>query len=208
MPAGTSFTYGELRAIDANIDNVTVVQMLLPTQQAEVHHAGQTAEWVSTDRETVMATMLSQAVPALMMEVGLTELHILTTNRTMNSIPYTTFQHVRGFADNIDQTPFVRMFQSRFESDVLQDVSLNNLFDYAFELNVNLLGETHIRVSVQQGPTIDYVTPSFCDALMVPVITGNMSNATQLASDFESLGTILTDRGIGTMFNAGATGFF
>lgn len=195
-PASNMFTMNELRQLDPNIDAVAVIGFSGPTQQAQQHHAGQTQHWAGTDRETLVATILSQAVPALMMDLALTVLVFKSTNNTIGSQMLTQPLDYHGFA-NIDMTENIRIFISQFEAIVLRDITYNNQIGYNLEMRVDLLGETMIRVQLDSGPVIDYVTPSFCDALMTPVLTTDVNQANNVARDFDMLISNVSDQTAG-----------
>jgi hypothetical protein len=183
---GNVFSYGDLLSIDPGVDHVTVVQFMADAHRAQVHQAGQTQHWGGADLETHTATILSQAVPSLLMSLMLTGIGFKSTNRTVGGQIHTSLFDVVGFS-SVDLTPFAQQFKVRVEHEILKDLTFNNSMDFAIEMKVDLLGETWIRVSLNSGPMIDYVVPSFCDSLTVPVLTTNANLATRLATDFDML---------------------
>lgn len=186
QPLGNTFTFDNLRRLDPNVDNVTHVNLMLPTQQATAHQAGQTADWGGTTRETQVATILSQSVPSLLMELALTKITFRSTNRDFSNAVNTQVFNPGGFSNN-DQSNSLRIFIARLEHEILKDISFDNQVDYAIEMHVDLLGETWIKLSMDGKAFVDYVTPSFCDALTVPVLTAVDQVSVNLASDFQLL---------------------
>jgi hypothetical protein len=207
------FTWTDLQRLDPNVDNVTVVAALGQTNHAapvtgEVHNAGSgmSQDWGGSDRLTQVATILSQSVPALMMELTLTQLAFTTTNRRVlsNAMPMsmsldgatspvsTAIANAEGFSSN-DLGPYLQHFIVKLEHMVLNDISFKNAVDFHIEMRADLLGETWIKLALDGGPPITYVTPSFADALMVPVITNNENLNLQLSRDFEQVFHHLND---------------
>jgi hypothetical protein len=206
------FTWQDLQRFDPNVDNVTVVAATGQTNHAapalgEVHVAGSgmSQDWGGSDRLTQVATILSQAVPALMMELTLTQIAFTATNRRVlagamhtglsldSSSPVNTvIGNAEGFSSN-DLGPYLQHFIVKLEHMVLNDISFKNAVDFYIEMRADLLGETWIKISLDGGPLIDYVTPSFADALMVPVITNNENLNMQLSRDFEQVFHHLND---------------
>ena len=86
---------------------------------------------------------------------------------------------------------------ARLEVEVLRGLSSNNMIDFEISMTVDVLGETHISISMAGGPKYDYVTPSFCDALMAPVLTNNNDNLRAIGNDIEQLVS-----NIGTVYGA------
>ena len=186
------FTFRDLEMIDPNVRNVTRATLMGPTQQASAHQAGMTSVWSGADRTTTVATILSQSVPSLLMDLALTEVIFQSTNRDLQGRINTVLMHANGFSGG-DQSQALQIFTMRLEQEILNDVSFGNETDFAIEMRVDLLGETWIKLSLDSGPFIDYVTPSFCDAMLVPVLTTNNDLAVTLASDFEQLSIALAD---------------
>jgi len=54
-------------------------------------------------------------------------------------------------------------------------------------MHVDLLGDTRIRLQWEGYDCGEFVTPSFADALMVPVLTADNHRAATVASDFSLL---------------------
>lgn len=192
VPANNTFTYAELRMLDPNVDFVKHVMMLGQMNLTEVHHAGQTAEWHVAEENTAGAAFLSQAVPALMADVALTRMSFTATNRdfgvnVMPGVPTKiTIKDFDGFGTS-DHVAAAQVFENRLTHEILKDLSFNDMKDYWVEMNVDLLGETRVRISLNGGPYYDFCTPSFCDALLVPVITTNYDKAGGIANDFERI---------------------
>jgi uncharacterized protein (DUF736 family) len=189
---GNIFTYKDLCQLDPYIDNVTKAYMMSSTTQKVIHTAGLTATWQGSDLDTHVATILSQSIPSLLMDLALTRVVFKATNRTVNSAVTCAIIDAQGFISG-DISRLLDTFRIRLEHEILRDVSRNNMFDYAIEMNVDLLGETWIKLSLNGNQYIDYVTPSFADALLAPVLTSDNNRATNLASDFEMLSRQLLD---------------
>jgi len=189
---GNTFTFSNLRQIDPNVENVTRAQLMAPTSLASAHQTGQTAEWGGSDLYTTTASVLSQAIPSILMELALTRIVFKTTNRNISGGITTVIMDAQGFSSG-DISQYLDIFKIRLEHEILQDISFNNSFDFAIEMRVDLLGETWINISLEGKAPADFVTPSFCDALLVPVITTNDQLAMNLANDFEQLSISLAD---------------
>lgn len=202
QPANNWFVFRELLQLDPNAasDQVCVIQILGQTHQHEVHHAGQTQYWGGSDRDTHAASVLSQGVPALMMELMLMRIVFKASNHTVGGQIVSQVLDVEGFS-NIDMRPYVQNFQLQLEHVLLRDLSFNGQIGFNIEMQVDLLGETWITVQFESDPPVKYVTPSFADALMTPVITSDPQQALNVARDFELLIDNVTQETAG--FNGG-----
>lgn len=182
----TTFKYEDLRSIDPNIDNVTKYLTLGNTAMTQLHQAGQTAHWSGTDRETLAATILSNAIPAIMMDLMLTKVYFRATNHDIGGLINTVIIDVASFT-NADLTPNLEMFKHRLDKEVLFDLTYGNQFMFTLEMNVDLFGETRITLQFDSSPAVSYTTPSFCDSLLTPIITMNKDNFFGVVHDFEVL---------------------
>ena len=54
-------------------------------------------------------------------------------------------------------------------------------------------GETWIRVSIDGGPFYDFSTPTFCDGLLTPVLTTNLSNLESVVESVDMLVSTVAD---------------
>ena len=52
---------------------------------------------------------------------------------------------------------------------------------------------SRITLSLAGQPAIDYVNPSFCDSLFLPVITNNSGNFNHVVEDFKTIVTQVAD---------------
>lgn len=200
------FSWRDLQALDPNVDNVTVVSLLGQTSQvassqltAYDYTTGQAAPWGGSERTTMVSTILSQSIPALMADFGLTVIAFATTNRrifadaiaaagpfSQQSRISTRVVDLQSFSE-FDMAPYMDHFVAKLERLVFTDVSFNNESDFFIEMRADLLGETWINISLDGGPQLTYVTPSFADALLVPVVTTNNELHARLSQGFEGI---------------------
>ena len=180
-------TYGELEAMSPNLELVAQFVRQGNTAYMAHHERGMSEHWQGTTNETVMATVLSHSIPSIMMDLMLTKLAFVVTNQTLDGSFKITYTHVQGFTDGVDLTPYIRHFEHRLFTEVLRDLSRNNQLGLNLVVQLDIIGDTVIDISLNSAPSIRYVTPSFCDALMSPVITNNNMNLQTLANDITSL---------------------
>ena len=203
---GDSFTYSDLIGIDNNVQNVTIVLPLTMTSKSSLHQAGQTADWGAADGETVFATCISQALPGYMLEYCINKIHIRAQNRDLGGKISIEVIDVKSFMQNVDITNYIKSILFKLENELLRDLTFNNKMDFAVDIRCDLIGETWINLSINSGPFIMYVTPSFCDALMSPMVTSNYNNCLGIASDFSNILSDICDNNVN--LNSGNVGGF
>lgn len=186
VPMTNTFTYKDLIAIDPNVNAVTQYAALDVRKMSQVHVAGQTSDWHGSDISTKVAASLSHSVPALLMECLITKIFFKSTNHHINGQMVTQVIHGNSFS-KMDMTLHYERFKQAFETLVLNEITYNNSLSYAIEMNVDLLGETWIKISIDNKGTYEYVTPSFSDGLFAPMITSNFNKLAEIGNDFSVL---------------------
>ena len=182
------FTMRDLIALDDNVDNVTNY-IPISGGSVGVHQTGMTEGWGAADRKTMVATILSQSVPALMTRLGLTKVVFTSTNNIIGGQPYTAMQltTVMGAGPEMSTVRHAELFKAAFEMEILPGITYCNQLSYTISMNVDLFGETWINLNLDNSGEYVFTTPSFSDGLFTPTITTNMDVLTQLSGDFNSL---------------------
>lgn len=184
-------TYAELCSIFPETDHVREQIIQGAAQQTLVPGRGQSEYWHVPTNETVVATILSQAVPALMLEVMLSKVSFIATNDNINGQPDLGIVDHRSFAEGINAVPHCNHFRHRFLTEVMRDITHNNMMTVYLAVTCSVIGDTVITVSLNGGPKIDYVVPSFCDSMFSPLITTNHLALNTMATDIETLNSAL-----------------
>ena len=189
------FQYRDLEKIDPGINDhnrgALIVVTKGSTQGYQSHTAGSTSHWNGADITTQYAATLSQAVTALMMEHFIAEIAFSVTNQAIGGT-IMTIVNVKAFSDDIDARYF-ESFKQRFINEVLNNISYNNAQLYDIFVSSSVYGETFMKISVENQPHIDYVTPSFSDGLIAPVVTCSQNNVSNLTDTFENVVRNLDD---------------
>lgn len=180
------FTYENLRTLDPNVARNTNYEVTGPTQLARMHQTGMTAHWNGSDRITQAATIISQSIPSLMIELMITKVYLESNNYGAGGHMDTRLITAESLTDG-DQTNNYIILKNRIEQSLLADLTFGNSVSYSIKLEVDLLGDTKLSISLDGSAFYDYVTPSFCDSLMVPVVTTNPDTISNLVYDFEQL---------------------
>jgi hypothetical protein len=197
--------YSELCYIFPEFDHVAT---LIPAKKIQIqnsgfanHQAGQTEYWTSANNETVWATILSQSVPALMMDLMLSRIAFTATNRTIGTDYFVEVADPCSFADGIDLSPYIATFKSRMVNEVLRGLSSNNLIDFAIQMVCDVLGETRINVRIAGGLLTEFVTPSCCDGLFSPVLASTYEQVETLSYDIQNMASSVAEMQSPPMYN-------
>jgi len=220
-PIGNTFRFRDLVRLDPTIQGRALGRCSGRTEKITgLHQAGMTKEWDGRDAVTLAATIISQCVPGIMADLALTVMHFRTHNEMAVSGNYsavdpTTFLgrpgrepdfaiiNVAGFGDQ-DLGPGMYAFEKRFWFEVMKDLCFDNQIRFMLEVNCNLTGETVVNISLDGRPIEQFVTPSFADALLTPLVTNDHNHVVQVANDFNQLLTAV----VPTTDAASSTAFF
>lgn len=187
-----TFTFTDLEVVDRNVRNVTNLLSLSPNQMGSLHQAGATSYWTGTDRETLVATVLSHAVPALMMECMISKVQVFSHNHDITGAMDTKLVSPLGLS-NADMTRQFELFKHRFEREVMYNLTFGNQERYTADIRCDLFGDTWINVGIGGNPPVLFNTPSFADGLFTPVIATDMTQFNNVVHDFETLLNHVTD---------------
>lgn len=166
----TYFTMEDLVRIDPMVTSNTHYDPVKET--IRLTQPGDGESWAAATLETQLATVLSNAVSGLMVDCMLVDITFSCTNMTIGSIPDTRIIFGQGVT-TADMRQYYINFVTRFESEVLPDLTQGNMIPIDILVSADLYGDTKIELSVEGAPHVTYITPSFCDALMAPVVTTN-----------------------------------
>jgi hypothetical protein len=194
QPLSHTFTYRDLMRLQPNVETVTMAMIQAQTQRQNAlptHYAGDTSEWGGADGLTLAATILSQSVPGLLMDLAITFVAFKASNMNFgigqgHSPVFIQIGNAEGFS-TADLGQQIEHFKIRLEHEILNDISYNNGISYSIDMVVDLLGETRVSISMDGGPMMPFVTPSFSDALIAPVITSDQNRVVKISQDFEAL---------------------
>lgn len=182
-----AFTYGDLMKLDPNVAAVT---RIVWNKNSFDYRQG-TQQLSGSDIETRIALIINNALPAMMMEFSLTKVVLTSTNRTLNSQPFTKVSEARTYA-SIDVTPQRKILEDRLSSELMRAISVDNLILYELNATCNVTGDTTITVSVEGKPAVPFTFPTFCDSLYTPILTRNINNVANMASNVNELYNVMT----------------
>jgi hypothetical protein len=201
---GNVFLFSDLVRLDPTIQGRVIGRVSGATQRlGGLHTVGQTTKWDGWDPTTVNATIISQCVPGIMADLGLTRMHFKTHNQWVTSGEYSAFNPNTHLSNPMRLPDFVPMnvqgfskqnlgvaaqaFEQRFWYEVMKDICQDNQVGFMLEVNADLTGETDVRISLDSKPMEQFITPSFADALLTPLVTSNHQHILQVADDFDTM---------------------
>lgn len=181
----TYFTMNDLFKIDNGIASKTHYNPI--TDAVRLTQVTDNIEsWGDASIKTQLATVLSNAVSGLMVENMLIAITFTSTNMTLNAQPDTRIMYAQGVT-TADMRQYHANFVRRFETEVLPDITHQNTIPISVLISADLYGETKIEIGLDGEYPTPYVTPSWGDALLAPVVTTNQNEYHGLITGVEHI---------------------
>lgn len=195
---GDSFTYSELRNLCPHLDNVTKYAPNLPLQRQqaamgtdsalpilESYDAGRYQGWGGSDVHTVWATILSNAIPALLLETMIKEIGFTIHNHKINGEIDLSFGYALPFGRHLNGPQLADQFGYRLVGEVIRDLLGGNPTAFSIRAHFDVMGESQIWIQIGTGPEVPFASPVFADHLYAPVLTVGQQSVHDLARNVE-----------------------
>lgn len=180
----THFSMNDLCRMDPNTPNVSVYNTV--GQGVRLHQTGDAESWMGATLEVQLATIIANSVNAMMVENMLISVAFTSTNMTMDAQLDTRIISGQGVT-TVDMRQYFQNFMTRFEQEVMPDITKMNTIPVAIMVEANLNGDTKIDLSLDGGPYVPFISPSFCDSLLAPIVTTTQNDYYNLLNGFESI---------------------
>jgi hypothetical protein len=199
LAEGSCFSYGELCSLYPYLDN-NVASIIPPMDVArdigfEAHQANDSQHWGGSDNETVIATIASSAIPALMATAMLTQVAFYITNDTITGQPTMEWlsRPASFMLGSQDLTNMGIYFQDRMTLELFRDITNNGNITVSIRVHCDLVtSDMRLDIEVDGGVVTPYCVPTFASGLITPVIANDRgqldSLATGIHSIFEAMG--------------------
>ncbi len=178
-------TFTELERLSPNLHDVTHVQLAAQLPQP-APHSGQSEHFSGLNGETIAVTMLSQSIPSLMMDCILTHVWFNVTNDTLGGNYEFNFGDAGGFSD-MDISPFLQSFQDRFLAEIFNDITRSNNIVISLQVRIDIRGDSFFEINFDNQGFVEYIIPTFSDALMTPVMTTTTEDLAGLSNTISHL---------------------
>lgn len=199
MPLSNSFQLQDLYSLDPSLQNsmdqrikIQRKQQLVPSYRngggfafGDMPTSGNAQHWHGSDYDTQAAAVLSNSLPAMMLELGVVHLVFQATNHSRQPVIQTIF--AQGIADNFDCRPLMPTLESRIQREIIDTISGYNQIMYQIYVDVKVAAQTTISVQFENKHPSEFVSPTFADSLMSPVLTGDRGRLSDVACDFGTL---------------------
>lgn len=185
------FTWSDLLRVDPTVDDRTVIMVPGEAQRLTAaspfqFDASYSADWGGRQLTDIAASILSSGIPGLIVGAGLCTVHFTATNH-YNGQPMFAFVDVKGIVEQsvVEALPNL---QNRIMQELIAPISMNGELSFDIEVRCDLYYSTTISIrNLGDYGQVDYVAPTFADALTAPVITTSSNRMNNISQDFQNL---------------------
>lgn len=188
--SSASFRWRDLLdlAPEANDDRLTLVNWrdlndFSMARGENMYVSEESYKWSGEDLETRIAVMISNALPSIMMDLGLRKIDIYAAN-TYERI--CTGTHPIGVVRKADMHAQARAIGHIFESQVVRPMTENFAIPYDIDVQADLAGDIVVTLRLEREERI-YCLPAFCSAAMTPVVSTRRETLNELSKAFNHL---------------------
>jgi hypothetical protein len=141
--------------------------------------------WGGATYEHQAAAIISNAIIGLLIEAGLAIAHVRCTNHSIGGPMINVLDGATLGGQDMQRAMFG--FQSRLQTEVINQVSMNNTVGYNIEIRGEIARSTMINLQIDNRPGVMFVAPSFADALTAPVLAASSERLKEVAYDFGNM---------------------
>lgn len=181
------FTYGDLVKLDPNVDNVKHISELGLTKRAGNVSAEDSAHWDSADLITEAAVTISQSLPGYMADAKLSMIEFTATNLTVDEQTIIHAANYNSFLNHLNLERDIDRLKLRLIEDFFFGLTLQNTIKFKLRMRCDLLGDTILDIQWGSPEERTYITPSFCDSLLTPLITTDKNVVYDNARDLRNI---------------------
>lgn len=141
--------------------------------------------WGGSSYEHQSAAIISNAIIGLLIEAGLAIAHVRCTNHSIGGPIINVVDGATLGGQDLQRAMFG--FRSRLQTEVIDQISMGNTISYNIEIRGEVARATMINLQLDSRPSVQFVAPSFADALTAPILAGNAMRLQEVAYDFGNM---------------------
>lgn len=180
-------TYSELCHVLPDLDFHNQVFLSSGVQKQQLYQPGMGADWSGMDAETIAATVVQQFTPSIMADCLFTSIGFAATNDVIGGTDQVNVHKNHSFTEGIDLSDHIVYFIERLKREVLVDVSKYGHRSYHLYVDMNMMYDSHVWVSIDGQETVYFASPCFCNALYTPILSSDRSTMESLAQDLSTM---------------------
>lgn len=184
-PGSPMFTLNELASIDPSVGQRTYVRTIEASYQGSVANRGRGANWNDALPETLLAKKLLSSIPGVLWRNYVGTASFTFTNSIGAGRVETRVEHIKSFT--VATPPdAIAAFYDELEEVIARDVSYNHQLMFTVNVNVSVLDDIMLNVSVNGSPARLYIAPCFSSGILNPMYTQDAQGFKHLSNGIYS----------------------
>lgn len=147
---------------------------------------GQSEHWTVQTREVVAATVILNSLSAIMFDLLISKVRLVSTNMDVTGRMNTVIYDSRAIS-SADYSTNLQRLVHRFETEVMFELTFSNQDSYQVEIEIDLFGSSNVNIGFSGHPVVPFIQPTFADSCVTPVLTKNPNVKDNLVNDFETI---------------------
>lgn len=186
-------TWQQINALFPDLDakteyfHSTGVPVELSNNQHFTSSHGNFEYWQNTSYEAMFASTVLQTVPSIMSQLMLTGYSGMFTNETLDGSYQVLTSDARSFIDGFDRTQSIKLLEDRIRNELMPGLTNGNLRLITVTLNLSLMRDGYISISIDGGIPIEFSAPCWGDGLYIPTISTNPDSLSLIAGTVSAL---------------------
>lgn len=161
-----------------------------------------TGYWEVASLETMIATIIANALPAFMTNMLIMHLTVEMTNATVDGQPVVNVTNIGLFDERLPQASIYNALQQQLLFELMPMITRNNEIIASVLVTADLGVDAKINVCLDGGGGwVRYDTPTFCDAMYTPILASNRNTVDDLTRNTHSLVQSATQHQSNFMYN-------
>ena len=181
-------SWGELLSLNPHLNQIAQFNYLKPEAKAITNYLENSARLTGAAAETVAATMVANTVPGMMMDNMFISAAFAVNNKTFDGSVIVKQVGGQSIVQNMDMTGLIQRLENEMRIFVERDLTLNRQRTVDMVIQADAIGDTSVTIAFDGYAPVNYVLPSFCDAITAPVIGQGMQTLSELTSTIASIG--------------------
>lgn len=198
------FAYNELARAYTYVDDVTTLYQPNDLQRMMANRTGHaqnflwdntnTEGWQGSNMETVSAALLANAVPSIMLDNLGADARFSLTNMTTDGTIARQLFNFTPIDQCLDAPTMFNRTLDRIEQELIPTISMNNAIQFYILIDTSIYGDTMVTISLNGGPQVPYVMPTFADNVASPILTNDHRRFAAVTHDIFSVAQSLLDK--------------
>jgi hypothetical protein len=190
----SSFTYGQLEGLVPGVKDTSIRSITVNNGRGiQMHQKQDSMTFGKQSLSAIAAANLQVSLPSLMVECMLFSLSFVAVSNTPNMDVVFSKVVPQAFDQDLSIQQW-RVFEHRFKTEIVPLLRGSQKYPLDMVINCQFNGEFVLKITVAEEDVLEFISPTFCDGLISPVITSDESKAMSLSQEMMTACEAVSDQ--------------